>query len=144
MSAPSAVFSATLPVKPSVTTTSVVPAAMSWPSTKPWNCGAIVAAAQRLGGLAQPVVALLLLGADVEQADGGRGQSEHGAGEHVAHHRELDQVAGVALHVGAEVEHHHVAARRRADRGHRRAVDAGQRLEDDLGERQQRAGVAGA
>ena len=40
-SAPSPVFSATLPVKPSVTTTSVVPAAMSWPSTKPWNCGPI-------------------------------------------------------------------------------------------------------
>ena len=38
---PSPVFSATLPVKPSVTITSVVPAAMSWPSTKPWNCGAI-------------------------------------------------------------------------------------------------------
>ena len=33
---PSAVFSATLPVKPSVTTTSTVPLAMSSPSTKPW------------------------------------------------------------------------------------------------------------
>ncbi|MNE70838.1 hypothetical protein D3C80_1666600 [compost metagenome] len=32
---PSAVFRAMLPVKPSVTTTSTVPAAMSCPSTKP-------------------------------------------------------------------------------------------------------------
>ena len=73
----------------------------------------------------------------------GRGQPEHGAREHVAHHGELDQVARVALHVGAEVQQHHVAARRGADRCHRRAVDAGQRLDDDLGERQQRAGIAG-
>ena len=102
-----------------------------------------VAGAQRLGGQAQRVVALQFLGADVQQADGRRGQPEHGAREHVAHHGELDQVARVALHVGAEVQHHHVAARRGADRGHRRAVDAGQRLDDDLGERQQRAGVAG-
>ncbi len=73
----------------------------------------------------------------------GRGEPEHGACEHVAHHGELDQVARVALHVGAEVEQHHVAARRGADRRHGRPVDAGQRLDDDLGERQQRAGVAG-
>ena len=33
---PSAVFRATLPVKPSVTTTFTVPLAMSSPSTKPW------------------------------------------------------------------------------------------------------------
>ena len=40
-SAPSPVFRATLPVNPSVTITSVVPAAMSSPSTNPWNCGAM-------------------------------------------------------------------------------------------------------
>ncbi len=117
---------------------------MSVPSTKPWNCARDRAAAQHLGGLAHAVVTLLLLDADVEQADRGRGEPEHGAGEHVAHHRELDEIAGVAEHIGAEVEHDHVAARRWPDRGHRRAVDPGQRLEDDLGEHQQRAGIAGA
>ena len=80
-----------------------------------------MAGAQRLGGAPQRVVALQLLGADIQQADGRRGQAKHGAGEHVAHDGELDQVAGVALHVGAEVQHHHVAARRGADGGHGRA-----------------------
>ena len=102
-----------------------------------------VADLQHLGRLADALVALQLLGADIEQADGGGGEAEHGAGEHVAHHGELHQVAHVAQHVGAEVEHHHVAARRGADGGHGRAVDAGQRLDDDLGQRQQRAGIAG-
>ena len=37
LAVPSAVFSAILPVKPSVTTTSTVPSAISSPSTKPWN-----------------------------------------------------------------------------------------------------------
>ena len=102
-----------------------------------------VALAQDLGGQAQALVALQLLRADVEQAEGGRGQAEHGAGEDLAHDGELDQVARVALHVGAEVEHHHVAARRGADGGERRPVDLRQRLDHDLGQRHQRAGVAG-
>ena len=102
-----------------------------------------VAGAQRLGGEAQGVVALQFLRADIQQADGGRGQAQHGAGEYVAHHREFHQVARVAQHVGAEVEQHHVAARRGADGRHGGPVDAGQCLDDDLGERQQRAGVAG-
>ena len=34
---PSAIFSATLPVKPSVTTTSTTPSVTSVPSTKPWK-----------------------------------------------------------------------------------------------------------
>ena len=102
-----------------------------------------MAGAQGLGGQPQRVVAFQFLGADVQQADGGCGQPEHGAREHVAHHGELDQVARVALHVGAEVEQHHVAARRGADRRHGGPVDAGQGLDHDLRERQQRAGVAG-
>ncbi len=38
---------------------------------------------------------------------------------------------------------HDIAARRGADGRHGRAIDAGQCLDDDLRERQQRSGIAG-
>ncbi len=125
---PSAVFSATLPVKPSVTTTSTVPAAMSSPSTKPWKLQRRAGVAQAAPRLAHRVVALQLLGADIEQPDGRLQQAQHGAGEDVAHQRELHQVVGVALDIGAEIEHHALAAPRREEGGDRRPVDARQRL----------------
>ena len=106
---PSAVLSATLPVKPSVTTTSTVPAAMSSPSTKPWNSPGRFVVAQHRRRLSH-LVPLHLLGADVQQADGRLGQAQHGAREDLAHDRELDQVVGVAFDIGAEVEHHAFAA----------------------------------
>jgi len=83
-----------------------------------------MAGAQNLRGLAQRVVALHVLRADIQQADRRRGQPQHGAGEHVAHHGEFHKVARVAHHIRAEIEHHHVATGRRPDRGHGRAVDA--------------------
>ncbi len=46
-------------------------------------------------------MALAFLGADVEQSVGRLLDAEHRAGEDVAHDREFDQVARVALHVGA-------------------------------------------
>ena len=70
LAVPSAVLSATLPVKPSVTTTSTVPAPMSSPSTKPWKWMGEPAPRSRARGAAHRVVALQILGADIEQADG--------------------------------------------------------------------------
>ena len=76
---------------------------------------------------------------DIEQATAARGQHDPRIGR--AHYRELDEVAGVALGTGAEIDHicHPVsAAARRARAGRCRAACATR-----LGHRHQRAGVAG-
>ena len=67
---PSSVFSATLPVKPSVTTTSAAPVSRSRPSTLPTKSIA-VGAGERLVRLDHVGPALLLLLADREQGDAG-------------------------------------------------------------------------
>ena len=91
-----------------------------------------VAGAQDFRSLADSIVAFHFFHADIQQTDRRGGQAEHGAGKGVAHDGELDQVARVAPHVGAEVQHDHVAAGRGSDPRHRRPVDPRQRLEHDL------------
>ena len=57
--------------------------------------------------------------------------------------RELHQIVGVAFDIGAEIEHHALAAPGREERRDRRPVDPRQRLQHELGHRHQRAGIAG-
>ena len=101
------------------------------------------AAAQPGGGATHRIVSLEVLGADIQQPDRRLRQPQHGAGEDVAHQRELHEVLGVAFDVGAEVEHHALAAPGREQRRDRRPVDARQRLQHEFRDRHQRAGVAG-
>ncbi len=100
---PSDVFSTTLPTKPSQTTTSVVPSKMSLPSTLPIEVQ--TAAAQQLGRLLDRVVALDHFLADVQQADRRALVAFEHARQRRPHHRELQEVVGVAVDVRAEVEH---------------------------------------
>ena len=104
---PSISFSATLPVKPSVTTTSAAPAVTSLPSTLPTNsrCRAAASAvAQQRVGLQDERRALRRLLAVGQQADARALDAEHRLRERRAHEGELDEVLGPHLGVGADVE----------------------------------------
>ena len=94
-------------------------------------------------GGADLLVPLHLLRADVEQAHRRLDEAQHRAGEELPHDGELDQVGGVAHHIGAEVEHHALALEGWKERRDGRPVDPGQGLERDLGHGHQRARVAG-
>ena len=73
----------------------------------------------------------------------GRSMSNRIARHRAAHHRHVDQVLGVGADRGAEVEHDRFAAQRRPERGDRRPLDPGHRLQVEFRHRHQRAGVAG-
>ena len=141
---PSAIFSATLPVKPSVTTTSTTPSVTSVPSTKPWkSIGSVlsrsIAAAPRTTSspLSSSVPTL-------SRPTRGLAHAQHDPREDLAHHRELEQVFGAALDVGAEIENDHraLAAPACTEAIAGRSMP-GRRLEHELGHRHERAGVAG-
>ena len=140
---PSIVFSATLPVKPSVTTTSTIAGADVVALDEAVEIDRRALAAQPGRGLAQLVVALELLGADIEQADRGLVEAEQDLGEDAAHDGELGEIVGVAFEVGAEVEHHRLAAHGRQERGERRPVRALEHAHGKHRDGEQRAGVAG-
>ena len=94
-------------------------------------------------GLAGEVVALGLFFADGEQADARLVDFEHGAGIHLAHQRELGQILGFAVHIGAHVEQHAgISGGTGHGVGQGRAVDAGQRTQHHLGGGHGRAGIA--
>ena len=99
-------------------------------------------AAQAGTGAAHRVIPLEVLRPHIQQPDRRLRQPQDRAREDVAHHGELHEVFGVALDVGAEVEHHAFAAPGRENRGDRRPVDAGQGFEHEFGDRHQRAGIA--
>ena len=115
------------------------------------NTGALMAmsklALRTMPGIDRPALAALMpsLGdTDVVMLDLGA-NTECDARISRAHDRELDEVARVALGVGAEVEHDHVVRlERRHQPGERGPVDARHRAQGDLAHRHQRAGVAGA
>ena len=95
-----------------------------------------------LGRFLQFVRALQFLGADVEQLHARQLELKHDPGVSGAHHRELDEVVGVALGIGAEIEHHDIiGAQGRQHGGERRPVDAGHGPQCQLGHRHQRAGI---
>ncbi len=89
------------------------------------------------------VGALDVLLADVEQADARPVDTVQVGGDHRAHHRELHELFGRAVGIGAEVEHHGVAVRGRHGGDDCRAIDAGHHAEHVARGREQRAGVAG-
>ena len=98
---------------------------------------------EQLGRALDPGVALALLLADRQQGDARVGDAEDALGEDRAHPRELGEVLGGRVRVGADVEQDH-----RAGRGHhldreRRTIDAGQPAEPQDGRRHAGAGVAG-
>ena len=141
---PSAVFSAMLPAKPSVTATSTVPLPRSSPSMKPryskpgWFISRRIRPASRTSS-----TPLISSTPTFRSADGRAIEAEDGARHRRAHHREVDQHLGVGADRRADVEHDALAAQRRPDRGDRRPLDAGQRLQAELRHRHQRAGIAG-
>mmetsp|Transcript_1251 Transcript_1251/g.3581 ORF Transcript_1251/g.3581 Transcript_1251/m.3581 type:complete len:368 (-) Transcript_1251:709-1812(-) len=98
---------------------------------------------QQLAGPFDGLAALDGFFADVEQADARFLDAIDRRHQRTAHHRELQQVLGRRVDVGAEVEHGGEATSRiRHHRRNRGAVDTVQRLEQDLGHRHQRTGVA--
>ncbi len=140
--APSAVFRATLPTKPSQTTMSVVPLKMSLPSTLPWKLTqpGRGGSTQQLGGLLDHVAALDRLLADVEQADRRLFVAFDRGDQRAAHDRELQQMLGAAVDIGAEVEHRGVGVPLVRQHGRDgRPVDAVDRLENVARDRHQRA-----
>ena len=62
------------------------------------------------GGLLDHLVTLDLLLTDVQQPDSRPLEAVFGAGQRRPHHRELEQLLGAALGIGAKVQHVHVAA----------------------------------
>ena len=79
----------------------------------------------------------------VEQAHRRTFEPEHGAREGFAHHREIDELVGVAFDVGADVEDHALPAFGRPQRRDRRPRNAFDHPELIHRHRHQRAGVAG-
>ena len=116
---------------------------MSSPSMKPVKVDRGEGAAQAGARLADGIVSLQILRADIEQADRRLDQPEDRAGEDIAHQRELNEVLVVAFDIGAEIQHHALAAPGRKKRRNCRAVDPRQHLEHEFGDRHQRAGIAG-
>ena len=95
------------------------------------------------GSVLELVRALQFLGADVEQLHPRPLQLEHHPRISRAHHRELDEIVGVALGIGAEIEHDQVVvAERRQQSGERRPVDPGHGAKRQLGHRHHRPGIA--
>ncbi|OIQ64435.1 hypothetical protein GALL_540130 [mine drainage metagenome] len=89
-------------------------------------------------------MALVFLGADIQQAHARPHQLQPVARIRRAHHGILQQVFGIGLDVGADVQHHVEAAlvARGPKAGDRRAIDAGDLAQPDHRQRHQRAGIA--
>ena len=141
MIVPSSSFSAMLPVKPSVTTTSAAPRSRSRLSALPGEVEA--ALAQERVRVERQLVALLVLFADREEAHLGVLDAEQLPAEDRAHVGELEQVLGARVGVRAGVEQHGGAVAggdRHRDRGPHHAGEAPQ-VDQAGGEHG--AGVAG-
>ena len=136
---PSIVFSATLPVKPSVTTTSASPSSSRLLSMFPAKRSR--ARAEELVRLERQLVALLVLLADRHQPDLRPLDAEDLLGEDRAHVRELEQVLGAGVRVRARVDEHARAALRRDDDGDPRPVHAGKPPDVQERRREHRARV---
>ena len=94
-------------------------------------------------GFTDLVVTLLLLGANVEQTDAGFGRAVHRAMKGLADNGEFDQALGVAVDIGANIQHRLDALGRRPARHQGRALEAGHHAQNQLGDSHQRASVAG-
>ena len=108
---PSLSLTITLPVRPSVTTTLARPLPMSLPSTLPTKFRPL--ALQQGIRLADQRAALVFFFAVGDDADLRLLEAEHQAGVGAAHVRKLDQVLGLAVCVGADVDDEARDGRRR-------------------------------
>ncbi len=98
---------------------------------------------EELRRLLDDIVALDVFLADVQQAYGGTLDAVDGGDQRASHDRELDELLGGAVDVGAQVERRGHAFARRQLRRDGGPVDAGQGLEHEARNRHQGAGVAG-
>ena len=136
---PSITFSATLPVKPSATITSAAPLPTAKPSRLPTKFSAPRAVGEGgVGGhdLLGPLARLLAVGEQRHARARDPHRDLHEGGAHV---RELHEVLGPDLDVGARVEQQEGRAGNRHQHGERRAVDAAPALDPE-----QRGGQRGA
>ena len=141
---PSAAFSAILPEKPSVTTTSTVPLADIVALDEAEIVDAVeVGLAEQPAGFLDLFLALDLLDADIEQADRRALDLEQRARHGAAHQGEIHQLLRVGADRRADIEHDALALQRRPDRRDRRALDIGHGAQAELRHRHQRAGIAG-
>ena len=100
--------------------------------------------AEEREGVAGLGVAFGVFFADREQADAGLGDAKEVAGVDVAHEGELDEVFGVGVDVGADVEEKRgVAVGGGQGGGEGGPIDSGEHAEDHLGGGHGGAGVAG-
>ena len=142
MIVPSSSFSAMLPVKPSVTTTSETPESRSRLSALPAKLQPPVLAEEPVR-LDRQLVALLVLLADREQAHLRPVHVEELFAEHGAHVGELDEVLGPPVGIRARVEQDARAPARRKGNGDRRPQHTGQAAQVQESGGEHRAGVAG-
>ena len=134
-------FSATLPVKPSITITSTLPAEEVVALDVADEVEARVL--EDLVHLLGQLVPLRLFLAHAHEPDARVLDVEERARVDGAHHRELLQVARLAVGVRAHVEQHRAARRVRHHRGQRGPVDLLERAERQLRDRPAGGGVAG-
>ena len=136
---PSSSFSETLPVKPSVTTTSAAPSSSQRLSTLPAKLQ--VARGEQAVRLLRRLVSLPGLLADREQADLGPRDLEDLLREDRPHRRELEQVLRLRFRVRARVDQHRRPAHGRDDDGDRRPHHPRQPPDLEQRRRQHRARV---
>ncbi len=101
------------------------------------------AGAQQRGRILDCLVTLDVLGADVQQRNAWILDAIDIRSDERAHHGVLEQLLGRRLRVGAEVQHVDGTRLGRNLGYDRRAIDAGQHLENELCRGHQGAGVAG-
>ena len=103
---PSAAFRAMLPLNPSVTTTSAAPLtdAVGFDEADIIELRQ-VHCAEHFAGLANFLMPLHLLDADIEEPDRRLSDVEQHARHGTAHHRQRHQMARVAADRGAEIQH---------------------------------------
>ena len=98
--------------------------------------------AQNFGSGANAVIALQFLTADIQQTDTGRGEAKRHARKSIPHDGKFHQVARIALHIGAKIQQHNITARGRPNGRQRGTINFRHGLDDNLGKRHQRPGIA--
>ena len=142
---PSAVFSAILPVKPSVDDDvgGALADAVALDEADDIRAAARFIARSSSGRLANLLAALDLLDADIEQADGRPLQSNSTLAMALPITASADQMCAVAADGGAEVEHDRLASQRRPERRRAPAGRCPAASQAEPRHRHQRAGIAG-
>ena len=141
---PSAVLSAMLPAKPSVTTTSTLPWPMSSPSTKPTYSRSGICRSRRMRPASRTGSRPLTSSTPILRSPTvGRFEAKQDARRRRAHDREIDEMLGVRADRGADIEHDQFAAQGRPQCRDRRPLDAREHFEIELRHRHQGAGIAG-